>query len=500
MSAYLLALDQGTTSSRAIVFSRDGESLSVAQKEFTQLYPQPGWVEHDPEEIWNTQYNVARDAVARAGLGPADIAAIGITNQRETTVVWDRATGMPVYNAIVWQCRRTASYCDSIRTPELTEMIRRKTGLLLDPYFSATKLKWILDSVPGVRERAEKGELCFGTVDSWLIYRLTGGRVHATDFSNASRTMLFNIRELRWDGELLDFFGIPASVMPEVRPSSGLFGYTDPMLFGRPIPVCGVAGDQQAALFGQCCFGVGDVKNTYGTGGFMLMNTGSTPVFSENGLVTTIAWGLGGPGGSGVEYALEGSVFICGAAVQWLRDGVGFIRHSSECEQLAAGVPDSGGVYFVPAFVGLGAPYWDPYARGAMFGITRGTTRAHIARAVLEAMAHQTVDVISLMQSDSGISIGSLAVDGGASSNNLLLKIQADLLGRKIVRPSCIETTALGAARLAALGCGLIGSTEEIARTRRAGAEFLPSMSDGERERLRNGWKKAVERSMKWEC
>ena len=493
-SGYLLALDQGTTSSRSIVFSPSGETVSVAQQEFTQLFPQPGFVEHDPEEIWSSQYNVARDAILRAGINPQDIAAIGITNQRETTIVWERATGRPIYNAIVWQCRRTAEYCDSIRTAELSEMIRSKTGLLLDPYFSATKLKWILDNVSGARERARKGELCFGTVDSWLIYRLTGRRIHATDYSNASRTMLFNINTLEWDEDLLNLFEIPASMMPEVMPSSGEFGQTDPLLFGSSIPICGVAGDQQAALFGQCCFEKGDVKNTYGTGGFLLMNTGCKPVFSSNGLVTTVAWGIDGR----VDYALEGSVFICGAAVQWLRDGIGFVRHSSETEQIASSVHDSNGVYFVPAFVGLGAPYWDPYARGAIFGITRGTTRAHIVRAVLEAMAFQTVDVIELMQNDSGIKINCLSVDGGASANNTLLKIQADLLSCRIVRPACIETTALGAAYLAGLGCGLISSMEDIKACRREGTEFIPSMDEKTRLAMKQGWQKAVERSLHW--
>ena len=421
----------------------------------------------------------------------ADIYGIGITNQRETTIVWERATGKPVYNAIVWQCRRTAEYCDYIKSGELCEDIRRRTGLLIDAYFSATKLKWILGNVPGVRERAVRGELCFGTVDSWLIFNLTGGKVHATDYSNASRTMLFNINTLEWDGELLRLFDIPQAMLPEVRPSSGIFGETDPSLFGAPIPVAGVAGDQQAALFGQCCFEAGGVKNTYGTGGFMLMNTGTRPVLSENGLLTTIAWGLGG---DPVTYALEGSVFICGAAVQWLRDGIGLVQKASETEAIARTVENCGGVWFVPAFVGLGAPYWDPYARGALLGITRGTTRAHVVRAVIESMAYQTADVLELMEREAGATVTSLKVDGGASANDLLLEIQSDLLGTPIIRPGCIETTALGAANLAGLATGAFVSTAEIAASWHPDKLFEPHISQDERSARLAGWRRAVER------
>jgi len=488
MKKYILALDQGTTSSRAILFTPAGEPIAVAQKEFRQIFPHEGWVEHDANEIWSTQLEVARKAMEKAGATADEIYGIGITNQRETTVVWDRKTGEPICNAIVWQCRRTADYCDTLKKDGLTEPVRRKTGLIIDPYFSGTKIRWILENVPGARERAEKGELAFGTIDCWLIWKLTGGRVHATDYSNASRTMLFNINTLEWDEELLELMDIPASMLPEVRPSSGDFGYSEDSLFGGSIPVAGVAGDQQAALFGQCCYTEGSVKNTYGTGGFLLMNTGEKPVFSKNGLVTTIAWGLNGK----VNYALEGSVFICGAAVQWLRDGVGLVSRASETEEIARSVPDNGGVYFVPAFVGLGAPYWDPHARGAMFGITRGTTRAHIVRAVLESMAFQTADVIGVMQKDSGIYIPALNVDGGASSNDLLLETQADLLGRRIVRPACVETTAMGAAFLAGLATGAISSTKEIIKNRSIAAEFCPHATDEERLKRMDGWHKAI--------
>lgn len=494
MSKYLMALDQGTTSSRCIIFDADQRTVAVAQQEFTNYFPCPGWVEHDPREIWSSQLAVMREALRRSGLSASDIAAIGITNQRETTILWDRRTGEPVYNAIVWQCRRTADYCDNLKAAGLTDRIRSKTGLIIDSYFSATKIKWILDNVPGVRERAERGELMFGTVDSWLIYKLTGGRVHATDPSNASRTMLFNIHELRWDSELLELFDIPARLMPQVLPSSGLFGRTDPELLGAEIAIAGVAGDQQAALFGQCCFGSGEVKNTYGTGGFMLMNTGAEPVFSQNGLLTSIAWSMGGQ----VSYALEGSVFICGAAVQWLRDGLGLINGAAESERVAAEVRDSEGVYFVPAFVGLGAPYWDPYARGALLGLTRDTGRAHVVRAVLEAMAYQTVDVLELMQHESGIGLSSLKVDGGACANDLLLAFQADISGLPIIRPACIETTALGAAALAGLAVGMFGSTQEIAQRWQVERRFDPQMSADERSRRLDGWHKAVDRARGW--
>ncbi len=489
---YLLALDQGTTSSRSIIFTTDGVPVSVAQKEFTQIFPKEGWVEHDAREIWDTQLTVARRAIEKAGISPSDIAGIGITNQRETTVVWDRKTGEPICNAIVWQCRRTAEFCDGLRRQGLTEFVRRKTGLIIDPYFSGTKLRWILENVDGARERAERGELCFGTIDSWLIYNLTGRRVHATDYSNASRTMLFNVNTLRWDGELLRMLDVPESMLPMPLPSSTVFGMTDPELFGVSIPVAGVAGDQQAALFGQCCFRPGTVKNTYGTGGFLLMNTGESPVWSDNGLITTIAWGLDGK----VNYALEGSVFICGAAVQWLRDGLGLISSAAETEKIASEVENSGGVYFVPAFVGLAAPWWDPYCRGSVFGLTRGTTRAHLVRSVLESMAYQTVDVLDLMQRESGIDIPFLNVDGGASANNLLLQIQADLLGKKIVRPSCVETTALGAAFLAGLATGAIESTAEIEKNRRTDAEYTPKFGEYERRTAVDGWHRAVRSAM----
>lgn len=494
MPRYLLALDQGTTSSRSILFTTDGRIAASAQKEFPQIFPGDGYVEHNALDIWNTQLEVAQAAVEKAGITPADIYGIGITNQRETTIVWDRKTGAPICNAIVWQCRRTAAYCDELRDAGLVEMIRDKTGLIIDPYFSATKLKWILDHVDGARERAVRGELCFGTVDCWLIWNLTGGRVHVTDYSNASRTMLFNIHTLDWDDDLLRLFDIPRAMLPEAKPSSGIFGWTDPSLFGAPIPVAGVAGDQQAALFGQCCLAPGSCKNTYGTGGFMLMNTGERPVRSENGLLTTIAWGLDGK----VNYALEGSVFICGAAVQWLRDGMSLVSRASESEEIARSVPDNGGVYFVPAFVGLGAPYWDPYARGAIFGITRGTTRAHVVRAVLESMAYQTADVIDLMHREADVNLSALAVDGGASANNLLLQFQADVLGKPILRPSCIETTALGAANLAGLATGAFASTDEIAASRSIERTFDPAVSDAEREKLLGGWHRAVERSLGW--
>ena len=491
MPKYLLALDQGTTSSRSIVFDLSGRIIASSQREFPQIFPHRGWVEHDPEDIWNTQLAVAREALSKAGADAADIYGIGITNQRETTVVWERATGKPICNAIVWQCRRTAEYCDYIKSGELCEDIRRRTGLLIDAYFSATKLKWILDNVEGARERARRGELCFGTVDSWLIFNLTGGKVHATDYSNASRTMLFNINTLEWDDELLRLFDIPRRMLPDVKPSSCIFGETAPELFGASIPVAGVAGDQQAALFGQCCFEDGSVKNTYGTGGFMLMNTGSRPVMSENGLLTTIAWGIGD---SSVSYALEGSVFVCGAAVQWLRDGLGLISKASETETIARSVENSGGVWFIPAFVGLGAPYWDPYARGALLGLTRGTTRAHIVRAVLESMAYQTADVLELMEREAKVSMTSLKVDGGASANDLLLEIQADLLGTPIIRPGCIETTALGAANLAVLSTGAFSSLSEISASWQCERRFEPRISAEERLSRLDGWRKAVGR------
>lgn len=492
MAKYLLALDQGTTSSRSIIFSQKGEILSVAQKEFTQIFPREGWVEHNAEEIWQTQLCTAKEAIQKLGIDPSEICGIGITNQRETTVVWSKTTGKPIYNAIVWQCRRTAEYCDSLKAQGYGDMIRSKTGLLIDSYFSATKLKWILDNVDGARELAQRGELLFGTVDTWLIYNLTGGKVHATDYSNAARTMLFNINTLEWDKELLELFNIPLSMMPQAMPSSGIFGYSDDVLLGSRIPVAGVAGDQQAALFGQCCFNVGDVKNTYGTGGFMLMNTGEKPVYSDNGLLTTIAWGIDGK----VNYVLEGSVFVCGAAIQWLRDGLKLFKSASETETMARSVPDSGGVYVVPAFVGLGAPYWDPYARGTITGITRGTTKEHIVRATIESMAFQTYDVLKIMEKDLGVEMVSLKVDGGASANNLLLEFQSDILDLPIIRPSCIETTALGAANLAGLAVGCFESLDEISKIWSVDRVFKPSMKLAERKEKLDGWKSSVGRAL----
>lgn len=494
MKQYLLALDQGTTSSRSILFDMQGNICSMVAREFPQIFPHEGWVEHDANEIWRTQLTTAQDAMAKIGAQTSDIAAIGITNQRETTVIWDRTTGEPIYHAIVWQCRRTAGLCDKLKAQGLSETIQQKTGLLIDSYFSATKIQWILENVPGAKAKADRGELAFGTIDSWLIYRLTGGKIHATDYSNAARTMLFNIRTLEWDKELLALFGIPASMMPEVVPSSGVLGYTDASLFGGAIPIAGVAGDQQAALFGQCCFEAGSAKNTYGTGGFLLMNTGNKPVFSQKGLVTTIAWGIDGK----IDYALEGSVFICGAAVQWLRDGLGLFEKASQTEDMARAVQDTGGVYLVPAFVGLGAPYWDPYARGAIMGLTRGTNRNHLARAVLESMAYQTRDVLEAMQEEVHANMTSLKVDGGASANNLLLQFQADILNFPILRPGCVETTALGAANLAGLAVGCFSSTEDIIKHRRIDREFLPQMDSEERSRKLRGWHKAVNRTLDW--
>jgi len=493
MPKYLMALDQGTTSSRCILFDTAGNICSMVQKEFRQIYPREGWVEHDADEIWSTQVSVAQEALRKIGATAADVAAIGITNQRETTVVWDKATGVPIANAIVWQCRRTAEECDRLKADGYGETIRAKTGLLIDAYFSATKVKWILDHTEGARERAQRGELLFGTVDTWLMYNLSGGKIHATDYSNAARTMLFNIHTLAWDEELLALFNIPRAMMPQVCPSSGVFGYTDEAVFGERIPIAGVAGDQQAALFGQCCFSAGDVKNTYGTGGFLLMNTGETAVTSDDGLLTTIAWGIGGK----VNYVLEGSVFICGAAIQWLRDGLRLLESAADSEYMASKVPDSGGVYLVPAFVGLGAPYWDPYARGSIFGLTRATTKYHLIRATLESMAYQTADVIASMEK-SGIKLGSLKVDGGASANNLLLQFQADLLGTELVRPACIETTALGAALLAGLAVGCYASLEEIKGIWRADRTFTAAITAEERAERRQGWARAVSRTLGW--
>lgn len=494
MSKYLMAIDQGTTSSRCILFTREGKIASVSQKEFTQIFPHEGWVEHNAEEIWETQLFVCRDAMKKINASASDIVAIGITNQRETTVIWDRRNGKPICNAIVWQCRRTAEFCDKLKAEGYTDMIREKTGLLIDSYFSGTKIKWILDNVNNARKLSDEGNLMFGTIDTWLIYKLTAGRVHATDYSNAARTMLFNINTLEWDSELLKLLDIPSSMMPQALPSCHLFGYTEDNLFGGAIAISGVAGDQQAALFGQCCFDSGSVKNTYGTGGFMLMNTGETPVFSKNGLLTTIAWGIDGK----VNYALEGSVFICGAAIQWLRDGLGIIGSASESEEAASRVSDTGGVYVVPAFVGLGAPYWDAYARGSIHGITRGTTKDHIIRAVLESMAYQTADVIETMKKDASLSLTSLKVDGGASANNLLLQFQSDILNLPIIRPSCVETTALGAANMAGLERGFFSSTDEIARIWSIDRKFSPEMSHEERSQKLRGWSRAVGRSLNW--
>ncbi len=489
---YILALDQGTTSSRAIVFDHHGSVVAVAQQEFRQIFPQPGWVEHDAREIWATQSNVAAAAVNKARLTANDIAAIGITNQRETTVVWDRATGQPIGNAIVWQDRRTAAACDRLRARGLAKMIRRKTGLVVDAYFSGTKLQWILNNVPGAKAKARAGQLAFGTIDSWLVWNLTGGRQHVTDPSNASRTMLFNIHTGDWDDELLKLFGVPRSILPEVRSSSEVYGESN--LLGAPIPIAGIAGDQQAALFGQVCTRPGMVKNTYGTGCFMLMHTGSKPIASRNNLLTTVAWRIGGK----TEYALEGSIFIAGAVVQWLRDGLGIIASSAEVESLASQVPDNGGVYVVPAFAGLGAPHWDQYARGTIVGLTRGSTRAHIARAALEGIAYQVTDVLHAMESDAKVRLKELRVDGGACANNLLMQFQADLLRVPVVRPRISETTALGAAYLAGLAVGYWKNPGEIASQWQTDRRFVPAMPAATRKKLMAGWAKALGRSKDW--
>lgn len=490
---YILALDQGTTSSRAILFNHDGGIVATAQKEFRQIFPKPGWVEHDAQEIWATQAGVAAEVLHKARAKAGDVAAIGITNQRETTVVWDRKTGKPVCNAIVWQDRRTAPMCDKLRVQKLDKVIQKKTGLVVDAYFSATKVQWILQNVKGAKARAAKGELAFGTIDSWLLWNLTGGKVHATDVSNASRTMLYDIRKGTWDDELLRIFGVPRSMLPEVRDSSGVFGETT--LLGGKTPIAGIAGDQQSALFGQVCTKPGMVKNTYGTGCFMLMNTGVKPIASKNKLLTTVAWRIGGR----TEYALEGSVFIAGAAIQWLRDGLGIIRKSADVEALAASVPDTGGVYLVPAFAGLGAPHWDAYARGALVGMTRGTTAAHIARAALEGIALQVMDILKAMEADAGIKLKELRVDGGASVNNLLMQMQCDLLGVPVVRPKVNETTALGAACLAGLAVGYWKNVADIAKHWQVDRKFKPRMKAGMRSRITEGWKRALGRAMGWE-
>lgn len=488
MDKYIMALDLGTTSCRCIIFDKNGRICSAAQKEFTQYFPQPGWVEHDAEEIWATQTGLMYEAMSKIDITINEIAGIGITNQRETTVLWDKETGRPVHKAIVWQCRRTAGYCDELKKLGMAEFFRSKTGLVLDAYFSATKLRWLLDNAAGARERAEKSKLLFGTVDSWIIWKLTGGKVHVTDYSNASRTMLFNIHTLKWDEEILRVLKIPQQILPEVKPSSHVYGYTDSKLFGREFPIAGAGGDQQCALFGQTCFERGEVKNTYGTGGFMLMNTGTASVNSHNGLVTTIAWGVDDK----VEYALEGSIFVAGAAVQWLRDELGLIRDAAESEVLAKSVPDANGCYVVPAFVGLGAPYWDQYARGAIVGLTRGVNRKHIVRATLESIAYQVNDVLTAMQEDSGMPITSLRVDGGACDNDFLMQFQADILNTSVVRPYCIETTAMGAAYLAGLAVGYWRSKEEILANHVIAAEFKPQMGQAKRESLLQGWHNAV--------
>lgn len=492
---YILSLDQGTTSSRAILFNKAGEVVGSAQKEFSQIYPKPGWVEHDPMEIWGTQSGVAREVIERLGINPEEIAAIGITNQRETTVVWNKHTGKPIYNAIVWQCRRSANICDDLKQKKLQPYIRKNTGLIIDAYFSGTKIKWILDNVDGARELAEKGDLLFGTIDTWLIWNLTKGKVHVTDYSNASRTMIYNIRKLEWDEKLTSELGIPLSILPEVKNSSEIYGYTDERDFGCKIPIAGIAGDQQAALFGQVCFKPGMAKNTYGTGCFMLMNLGEEFIESKNGLITTIAWGIDNK----VEYALEGSIFVAGAAVQWLRDELGLIKSAAESEYLANGVKDSNGVYMVPAFVGIGAPYWDMYARGTMVGLTRGVKAAHIVRATLEAIAYETRDVLEAMEEDSGIKLKKLKVDGGAVVNNFLMQFQSDILNVDVVRPEITETTALGVAYLAGLAVGFWKNKQDIMNKWKIEKTFEPFMDSVERERLYTGWKKAVQRSLRWE-
>jgi glycerol kinase len=497
---YIMALDQGTTSSRTMVFDKQGNIISVAQKEFKQFFPQPGWVEHDPIEIWSSQFGTMAEAVAGAHINMKQIAAIGITNQRETTVVWNRKTGQPIYNAIVWQDRRTAGYCDELRAAEarralpLQQTIQSKTGLIVDAYFSGTKLKWILDNVPGARVQAANGELAFGTIDTWLTWKLTNGEVHVTDVSNASRTMLFNIHTLQWDKELLELMDIPASVLPEVKPSSKIYGVTGNIIPDSRIPIAGIAGDQQAALFGQQCTQPGMVKNTYGTGCFMLMNTGEKAILSRNNLLTTIAWQVDGK----TEYALEGSVFIAGAVVQWLRDGLKIIRSSSEVEALAAQVPDAGGVYLVPAFAGLGAPHWNQYARGSIFGITRGSSNAHIARAALDSIAYQTADVLKAMEADAGIRIKELRVDGGATINNQLMQFQSDILDTTVVRPRITETTALGAAYLAGLAVGYWKNVEEIRQQWQLDKAFKPSMDEAKRNELQAGWQRAIKAAISW--
>ncbi|WP_138303221.1 MULTISPECIES: glycerol kinase GlpK [Eubacteriales] len=494
MKQFVMALDAGTTSNRCILFDRRGNIRSVAQKEFTQYFPKPGWVEHDADEIWSTQLGVAVEAMTKIGAEAADIAAIGITNQRETVIVWDKKTGEPICHAIVWQCRRTAGFCDKLMADGLEDMIRQKTGLKIDAYFSATKIKWILDHVEGARERAKKGELLFGTVETWLIWKLTKGKVHVTDYSNASRTMLFNINTLQWDEDILKLLDIPASMLPEVKPSSCIYGESDPSYFGGSIPISGAAGDQQSALFGQTCFQPGEAKNTYGTGCFLLMNTGEKPVFSDNGLLTTIAWGLDGK----VSYALEGSIFVAGAAIQWLRDEMRLIDSSEDSEYMANKVPDTNGCYVVPAFTGLGAPHWDPYARGTIVGITRGVNKYHIIRATLESLAYQVNDVLRAMEADAGLTLSSLKVDGGASANDFLMQSQADISNAPVNRPKCVETTAMGAAYLAGLAVGYWKNKEEVLRNWASDQIFTPQIPEEERVKKIRGWNKAVRYSYHW--
>ena len=494
MAKYVMALDAGTTSNRCILFNEKGEMCSVAQKEFTQFFPKPGWVEHDADEIWATQYEVAKQAMENVGATAADIAAIGITNQRETTIVWDKATSEPVHHAIVWQCRRTAEYCDSLKDKGLVDKIREKTGLVIDAYFSGTKIRWILENVPGARQRAEAGELLFGTVETWLIWKLTKGKVHVTDYSNASRTMLFNINTLQWDDEILAELNIPKCMLPEAKPSSCVYGEADPSLFGGPIKIGGAAGDQQAALFGQTCYKAGEAKNTYGTGCFLLMNTGEKPIFSKNGLVTTIAWGLDGK----VNYALEGSVFVAGASIQWLRDQLRVVDTAPDSEYMATRVKDTAGCYVVPAFTGLGAPYWDQYARGVIVGLTRGCNKYHIVRATVESLAYQVNDVLQAMKADSGIDLAALNVDGGASANNFLMQTQADISGCPVNRPSCVETTAMGAAYLAGIAVGYWKDKEDVIANTSLDRTFTPAISAEERETRIKGWKKAVKCSFGW--
>ena len=494
MAKYVMALDAGTTSNRCILFNEKGEMCSVAQKEFTQFFPKPGWVEHDADEIWATQYEVAKQAMENVGATATDIAAIGITNQRETTIVWDKATGEPVHHAIVWQCRRTAEYCDSLKDKGLVDKIREKTGLVIDAYFSGTKIRWILENVPGARQRAEAGELLFGTVETWLIWKLTKGKVHVTDYSNASRTMLFNINTLQWDDEILAELNIPKCMLPEAKPSSCVYGEADPSLFGGPIKIGGAAGDQQAALFGQTCYKAGEAKNTYGTGCFLLMNTGEKPIFSKNGLVTTIAWGLDGK----VNYALEGSVFVAGASIQWLRDQLRVVDTAPDSEYMATRVKDTAGCYVVPAFTGLGAPYWDQYARGVIVGLTRGCNKYHIVRATVESLAYQVNDVLQAMKADSGIDLATLNVDGGASANNFLMQTQADISGCPVNRPSCVETTAMGAAYLAGIAVGYWKDKEDVIANTSLDRTFTPAISAEERETRIKGWKKAVKCSFGW--